>query len=62
MTHDPNCIFCKIVEGKIPSRKAYEDEEILVFHDIHPWAPVHLLIIPKLHIPAWPSSTTATRR
>jgi len=52
MTHDPNCIFCKIVEGKIPSRKAYEDEEILVFHDIHPWAPVHLLIIPKLHIPS----------
>lgn len=50
MTHDPNCIFCKIVAGQIPSRKAYEDEDVLVFHDIHPWAPVHLLIIPKLHI------------
>lgn len=50
MSHDPNCLFCKIVAGQIPSRKAYEDEEILVFHDIHPWAPVHLLIIPKLHI------------
>ncbi len=50
LTHDPSCIFCKIVAGQIPSRKAYEDEDVLVFHDIHPWAPVHLLIIPKLHI------------
>lgn len=50
MTHDPDCLFCKIVAGKIPSRKAYEDEQVLAFHDIHPWAPVHLLIIPKLHI------------
>ncbi len=50
MTHDPNCIFCKIVEGKIPSRKVYEDDELLAFHDIAPWAPVHFLIIPKVHI------------
>ena len=50
MTHDPNCIFCKIVDGKIPSRKVYEDDEILVFHDIAPWAPVHLLLIPKRHV------------
>ncbi len=50
MTHDPNCIFCKIVEGKIPSRKVHEDEEILAFHDIQPWAPVHFLLIPKQHI------------
>ena len=49
-TTDPNCIFCKIVEGKIPSRKVYEDDEILAFHDIHPWAPVHFLMIPKQHI------------
>jgi histidine triad (HIT) family protein len=47
---DPNCLFCKIVEGKIPSRKVYEDEEILAFHDIHPWAPVHFLLIPKQHV------------
>jgi histidine triad (HIT) family protein len=47
---DPNCIFCKIVEGKIPSRKVYEDDEILAFHDINPWAPVHFLLIPKQHI------------
>ncbi|MCA3238518.1 MAG: histidine triad nucleotide-binding protein [Curvibacter sp.] len=48
----PNCIFCRIVAGQIPSKKAYEDEHIYVFHDIHPWAPVHLLLIPKLHIPS----------
>ena len=47
---DPNCIFCKIVEGKIPSRKVYEDDEMLAFHDIHPWAPVHFLMVPKAHI------------
>ncbi|CAN5850684.1 histidine triad nucleotide-binding protein [soil metagenome] len=51
MSHDPNCIFCKIVEGKIPARKAYEHDELLVFHDIAPWAPVHLLLIPKEHVP-----------
>ena len=50
MSHDPHCIFCKIVAGQIPSKKAYEDEDILAFHDIHPWAPVHILIIPKRHI------------
>ncbi len=45
-----DCIFCKIVEGKIPSRKVYEDDEMLAFHDIHPVAPVHFMIIPKKHI------------
>jgi histidine triad (HIT) family protein len=49
---DPSCIFCKIIEGKIPSRKVYEDEDILAFHDIHPWAPVHFLMVPKIHIPS----------
>jgi len=49
-TSDPSCIFCKIVAGQIPSRKAYEDEHLLAFHDIAPWAPVHVLIIPKQHI------------
>jgi histidine triad (HIT) family protein len=47
-----NCIFCKIASGKIPSRKVYEDDETFAFHDINPWAPVHFLIIPKLHIPS----------
>ncbi|NML47720.1 histidine triad nucleotide-binding protein [Ramlibacter sp. G-1-2-2] len=50
MSHDPNCIFCKIAEGQIPSKKVYEDEDILAFHDIHPWAPVHFLLVPKKHI------------
>ncbi|MGL4666725.1 MAG: histidine triad nucleotide-binding protein [Saezia sp.] len=50
--HDPNCIFCKIAAGEIPCKKVYEDEELLAFHDINPWAPVHFLIIPKTHIPS----------
>ncbi len=50
MSADPNCIFCKIIAGQIPSKKAYEEEELLAFHDIHPWAPVHVLVIPKLHL------------
>jgi len=50
MKRDPGCIFCRIVAGEIPSRKAYEDDEILVFHDIAPWAPVHVLMIPKEHV------------
>jgi len=50
MHTDPNCIFCKIVAGQIPSKKAYEDEHVLAFHDINPWAPVHVLLIPKQHV------------
>lgn len=50
MIHDPHCIFCKIVAGKIPSRKVFEDEQVFGFHDIAPWAPVHFLLIPKQHI------------
>ena len=50
-THTPdNCLFCKIAAGKVPSRKVYEDDEIFAFHDIHPWAPVHFLMIPKMHL------------
>ena len=50
MHADPNCIFCKIAAGQIPSKKAYEDAELIAFHDINPWAPVHVLIVPKEHI------------
>ena len=50
MSSDPNCIFCKIIAGQIPAKKAYEDEHLLAFHDINPWAPVHLLVIPKVHL------------
>ncbi|MFA5182131.1 MAG: histidine triad nucleotide-binding protein [Syntrophales bacterium] len=46
-----DCIFCKIVKGSIPCRKVYEDEKVLAFDDIHPMAPVHVVIIPKDHIP-----------
>ncbi|MEY3382172.1 MAG: histidine triad nucleotide-binding protein [Hylemonella sp.] len=49
---DPNCIFCKIAAGQIPAQKVYEDADILAFHDIQPWAPVHFLLIPKMHIPS----------
>jgi histidine triad (HIT) family protein len=45
-----DCLFCKIIEGKIPSKKIYEDERVFVFEDIHPQAPTHFLIIPKRHI------------
>jgi len=50
MTNDPDCIFCKIAAGKIPAKKVYEDDEMVAFHDIKPWAPVHILMVPKLHI------------
>lgn len=45
-----DCLFCKIAAGEIPSNKLYEDDQILVFHDIDPQAPVHFLVIPKEHI------------
>jgi histidine triad (HIT) family protein len=47
---EQDCVFCKIVDGKIPSTKVYEDEWVLAFDDIHPMAPVHVDIIPKQHI------------
>ena len=49
---DPNCLFCKIVAGKIASSLVYQDDELYAFHDIHPWAPVHFLLIPRRHIPS----------
>lgn len=45
-----SCLFCKIIEGSIPSTKVYEDDRCLVFKDIEPQAPIHLLLIPKEHI------------
>ena len=45
-----NCLFCKIIAGEIPSTKVYEDETILAFRDINPQAPVHVLVVPKVHI------------
>ena len=45
-----DCIFCRIVKGEIPSSKVYEDEQVLAFNDIHPMAPVHVILIPKKHV------------
>ncbi|MDF3818691.1 histidine triad nucleotide-binding protein [Leptospira sp. 96542] len=45
-----DCIFCKIIDGKISAKKEFENDSIVIFHDITPQAPIHLLAIPKLHI------------
>jgi len=47
---DPDCIFCKIARGEIPSKKLFEDEDVIAFDDINPAAPVHFLIVPKQHV------------
>jgi histidine triad (HIT) family protein len=47
-----NCIFCKIIAGEIPSNFAYRDKDVVVFADINPAAPVHLLVVPVKHIPS----------
>jgi histidine triad (HIT) family protein len=49
MSTDPKCVFCRILRGEIPSRKIHEDDDLVVFPDIHPAAPVHLLMVPKEH-------------
>lgn len=46
-----DCIFCRIIEGHVPARKVYEDEETLAFWDTNPASPVHILIVPKVHVP-----------
>ena len=47
----PDCLFCKIIAGQIPSQKVYEDEYTYAFHDIDPQMPVHVLVVSKKHIP-----------
>lgn len=47
-----DCIFCKIIKGEIPSSKVYENECVYAFRDINPQAPVHILVVPKEHIPS----------
>src|SRR5262245_50720557 len=44
------CIFCDIIDGKIPSRKAYEDDSVVAFHDLSPQAPTHILVVPRKHV------------
>jgi histidine triad (HIT) family protein len=55
----PDCLFCKIIEGKIPARKVYEDDRVFAFEDINPQAPTHVLIIPKKHIVGLKEATPA---
>ena len=54
-----DCIFCKIVNGLIPSKKIHEDNELVVFYDIKPMAKVHFLIVPKLHVETLKDCTEA---
>ncbi len=52
-----DCLFCKIAAGDIPCNKVYEDEDFLAFHDIHPKAPTHVLVIPKFHLASLADAT-----
>jgi histidine triad (HIT) family protein len=54
-----SCLFCRIARGEIPSKKVYEDDEILAFHDISPLRPVHFLMIPKQHLTSLADATDA---
>lgn len=47
---DANCVFCKIVAGELSAQTLYEDDELLAFKDLHPQAPFHALVIPKIHL------------
>jgi len=61
MSLDQNCIFCKIIEKKIPAKILHEDEFAIAFEDLNPQSPVHLLIVPKRHIPDIHSIVVADR-
>lgn len=50
MSNNNECLFCAIVRGDIPARRAFENEHVIGFHDIHPQAPVHVLFVPRQHI------------
>ena len=52
-----DCIFCRIVRGELPSKKVYEDDEVLAFHDIQPLAPVHFMLVPKRHVASLADAT-----
>ncbi len=54
-----DCLFCKIIAGEIPSAKVYEDDVVYAFRDINPMAPVHILLVPKTHIPSADGVTEA---
>ncbi|MCK4274495.1 MAG: HIT domain-containing protein, partial [Dehalococcoidales bacterium] len=52
MNKDKDCIFCKIVSGEVPTELLYQDKDVIVFHDINPITPVHLLVVTRKHIPS----------
>ena len=49
---DPNCLFCRLEAGEIPSDRVYEDDQVIVFRDVNPRAPTHVLAIPRRHVPS----------
>lgn len=49
-TADPNCIFCRIIAGSVPSTQVYHDDDVIAFRDLNPQAPTHVLVIPRRHI------------
>lgn len=57
--YDPDCLFCKIAAGEIPSERVYEDDTLIVFRDVNPRAPTHVLAIPRRHIPSAANLTDA---
>jgi histidine triad (HIT) family protein len=61
VSHDPNCLFCKIVERKIPAKLVHSDETSIAFEDINPQAPTHILVVPKKHIKDIQSMNTEDR-
>jgi histidine triad (HIT) family protein len=56
---EPDCLFCRIVSGEIPSDRVHEDDEVIVFRDINPRAPTHVLAIPRRHVPSVADLTDA---
>lgn len=48
---DPDCLFCRIVAGELPSDRVHEDDDVIAFRDIHPQAPTHVLVVPRRHVP-----------
>jgi histidine triad (HIT) family protein len=57
-----DCLFCRIVNGQVPADKIYEDDEVIAFHDIHPKAPIHILVIPKKHVDSLAHATDQDRQ
>lgn len=49
--HDPACVFCRIVAGEIPAELVHQDEHVIAFRDLEPKAPVHVLVVPRRHLP-----------